>query len=440
MSQKSDFMSWLEELNPHEDEFLQAVEEVYADLKPIIDNNEAYKTASIMERLCEPDRIISFRVTWRDDDGKVRVNRGWRVQHSNAIGPYKGGLRFHPTVNQSVLKFLAFEQTFKNALTGLPIGSGKGGADFDPDGCSEHEIMRFCQAFMTELYRHIGPNTDVPAGDINVGAREIGYLFGQYKKLTNTFAGSLTGKGLEFGGAHMRPEATGFGLVFFLDRMLKEHDVSLEGQTVVISGAGNVALHAAAKAIELGAKVLTLSNSDGYLHFEDGASSTAINDIKASDDRLDKLAANTGGEWIIGKKPWEVPCNVALPCATQNELEIDDARTLIDNDVTAVAEGANMPCTSDAVALLQDNEILFAPGKASNAGGVALSGLEMSINAAFEMGDRDQLGERLKTIMCEIHDRCVAEGGDGEIVNYARGANVAGFRKVADAMVSFGVV
>lgn len=441
MTEKDDdgFLDWLAARNAGEDEFLEAVRSVHRDIVPVLDANEAYREAAILERLSEPDRIISFRVTWQDDDGAIRVNRGWRVQHSSAIGPYKGGLRFAPSVDQSVLKFLAFEQTFKNALTGLPMGSAKGGADFDPRGCSEGEVMRFCQAFMQELYRHIGPNTDIPAGDINVGEREIGFLFGQYKKITNTFSGAMTGKGLEYGGAPMRPEATGFGLAYFVDRMLEEHDRSIEGRAIALSGAGNVAMHAARKARELGGRPVTLSNSDGFLHAENGLTSDDLDLIERSEARLEALADRLDAAWHGGDKPWGVECDIALPCATQNELDADDARALVGNGVVAVAEGANMPCTADAIECFQSSDVIFGPAKAANAGGVALSGLEMSQNAAFQSGDREHLGERLKAIMCQIHDRCLEHCGEGDVVDYARGANIAGFRKVADAMLSFGV-
>lgn len=441
MTERDDdgFLDWLAARNAGEDEFLEAVRSVHRDIAPVLDANEAYREAAILERLSEPDRIISFRVTWQDDDGAIRVNRGWRVQHSSAIGPYKGGLRFAPSVDQSVLKFLAFEQTFKNALTGLPMGSAKGGADFDPRGRSEGEVMRFCQAFMQELYRHIGPNTDIPAGDINVGEREIGFLFGQYKKITNTFSGAMTGKGLEYGGAPMRPEATGFGLAYFVDRMLEEHDRSIEGRAIALSGAGNVAMHAARKALELGGRPVTLSNSDGFLHAENGLTSDDLDLIERSEARLEALADRLDATWHGGDKPWGVACDIALPCATQNELDGDDARALVGNGVVAVAEGANMPCTADAIEFFQSSDVIFGPAKAANAGGVALSGLEMSQNAAFQSGDREHLGERLKAIMCQIHDRCLEHCGEGDVVDYARGANIAGFRKVADAMLSFGV-
>lgn len=436
------FLDTLKEKNPHQDEFLQAVEEALVDIEGLLNDNPIYEEKSIMQRLTEPDRVIQFRITWQDDDGNVQVNRGWRVQHTNAIGPYKGGLRFAPSVSLSVLKFLAFEQTFKNALTGLPMGAGKGGSNFNPKGKSDDEIMRFCQAFMAELYRYIGPNTDIPAGDIGVGAREIGFMFGQYKKLTNTFSGVLTGKDIEFGGAPMRPEATGFGLVHFLDCMLEQHDEKLEGKKVAISGAGNVAIHAAIKATEKGAKVISLSNSDGTLVCEDGFSQDQITTIQKSSARLDALADELDLDWKADTLPWALDCDIALPCATQNELDENAAKQLIDNGVIAVAEGANMPSTNDAIAAFQDAGILFGPAKAANAGGVALSGLEMSQNAAFEMGDSSKLAERLEEIMRNIHEKCVEHAGerDGDKpVNYARGANRAGFLKVADALVAFGV-
>lgn len=436
------FLDHLKQKNSGQDEFIQAVEEALLDIKACLDDNPIYQEHAIMERLTEPDRIIQFRVTWQDDSGKIHVNRGWRVQHTNAIGPYKGGLRFSPSVSLSVLKFLAFEQTFKNALTGLPMGAGKGGSDFDPKGKTDDEIMRFCQAFMTELHRHIGPHTDIPAGDIGVGAREIGYMFGQYKKLTNTFSGVLTGKGIEFGGAPMRPEATGFGLVHFLQCMLAQHDDDLDGKRIAISGAGNVAIHAAIKASEKGGQVISLSNSDGTLVCPDGLSQDQIEHIQHSEERLDALADQLGVEWQSGQTPWMLECDIALPCATQNELDEDAAKQLIDNGVMAIAEGANMPCTNAAIAAFHDAGIVFGPAKAANAGGVALSGLEMSQNAAFEMGDSEKLAERLEQIMHTIHNKCVEHAGERDAdrpVNYARGANRAGFLKVADALVAFGV-
>ena len=433
------FMDWVETRNPHEPEFVQAVREMAETLTSFINDNSVYLEHRVLERLTEPDRVIAFRVVWEDDEGNVRINRGWRVQHCNAIGPYKGGLRFHPTTSLSVLKFLGFEQTFKNALTGLPMGGGKGGSDFDPSGCSDREIMRFCQAFMAELHRHIGPRTDIPAGDINVGEREIGFMFGAYKRITGTFDGVLTGKGLDYGGSPMRPEATGFGLGYFVCRMMAEHDRSMDKRKVAISGAGNVALHAAKKVMELGAKVVTLSNSKGTAEFADGLSDSLIEDLLNKEVTLDSLPKSAGARWHGGKKPWAVECDVALPCATQNELDEKDAQALVKSGVVAVGEGANMPCTREAIAIFQKNDVLFGPAKAANAGGVALSGLEMSQNAAFETRDREQLGEKLNSIMCTIHDRCLEHGKrKTRSVDYVSGANIAAFRKVADALVAFG--
>lgn len=437
---REEFQKWLESRNPGDDQFVGTVMDVQGSIETLLADNEAYRSAAVFERLTEPDRIITFRIAWQDDKGETRINRGWRVQHCNAVGPYKGGLRFHPETSLSVLKSLAFEQTFKNALTGLPIGSAKGGSDFDPRNCSEAEIMRFCQAFMQGLFRHIGPQTDVPAGDINVGEREIGFLFGAYKKLTNSFSGAMTGKGLEYGGAPMRTEATGFGLVYFLQRMLEQHDDTIEGKRIAISGAGNVALHAAGKALQLGACPVSLSNSDGVLHLKDGFSSDDLEAVAGSKQRLDELASDLGGEWRADEKPWSLECDIALPCATQNELAQDDAEELVENGVLAVAEGSNLPCTRKAIEHFRSNNILFGPAKAANAGGVAISGLEMSQNAAFQAGDREAFADQLKEIMCRIHDRCLEHGGDGDVVDYLKGANIAGFKKVADAMLAFGIV
>lgn len=437
-----EFRDWFAERNPDEPEFRQAVMEVAESLRPFINDNPEYREKRILERLTEPDRVIGFRVLWEDDKGEIRINRGWRVQYCDAIGPYKGGIRFHRTTNLSVLKFLGFEQTLKNALTGLPMGGGKGGSDFDPSDCSEREVMRFCQAFMTELYRHIGPRTDIPAGDINVGEREIGFMFGTYKRLTGRFDGVLTGKGLEYGGSPMRPEATGYGLGYFVCRMLGEHDETFDGRRVAISGAGNVALHAAEKVMSLGAKVVTLSNSKGFAEFPDGLHDDAIAAIRKANGALDKLPKSLNAKWHAGKKPWRMQCDVALPCATQNELDGDDAKTLIENRVIAVGEGANMPCTKKAIDAFRKNNVLFAPAKAANAGGVALSGLEMSQNAAFESRDREQLGERLNAIMCSIHDNCMEHGkrSGKKPVDYLTGANIAAFRKVGDTLLAFGIV
>jgi len=439
------FMNWVESRNRGEPEFLQAVHEVAATVLPFVEANPIYREQKILERLTEPDRIISFRVVWEDDNGEVHVNRGYRVQFSNAIGPYKGGIRFHPSVNQSVLKFLGFEQIFKNSLTGLPMGGGKGGADFDPKGKSDREVMRFCQAFITELYRHIGADTDVPAGDIGVGAREIGYMFGQYKRIENRFEGVLTGKGLEYGGSLMRPEATGYGAVYFAEDMLHTRDEAIEGKTAVISGSGNVATHAAEKILHRGGKPLTLSDSGGFIHDPDGLDEEKINWVKhwkaKRGHRLDAYAEKyTGSTWHAGKRPWGVKCDIALPCATQNELDGDEAKELLANGVMAVSEGANMPSTDAAIQAFLDKKILYAPGKAANAGGVAMSGLEMSQNSARLHRTEEDLREALRQIMRDIHTACVANGerADGTI-DYVRGANVAGFKKVADAMRAFGV-
>jgi glutamate dehydrogenase (NADP+) len=439
------FMAWARARAPHEPEFLQAVHEVAASVLPFVAANPKYAKAKVLERLFEPDRTLSFRVAWVDDAGEVQVNRGYRVQFSNAIGPYKGGIRFHPSVTQSVLKFLGFEQIFKNALTGLPMGGGKGGADFDPKGKSEGEIMRFCHAFMSELYRHIGANIDVPAGDIGVGAREVGFMFGQFKRLTTSFEGVLTGKGVEYGGSLMRPEATGYGAVYFLDAMLKTRGIDLAGKTAVISGSGNVATHAAEKALSRGAKPVTLSDSGGFVHDPAGFTQEKIDWVKAHKARrgarIEDYVKAWGGTFHAGKAPWGVPCDVALPCATQNELDAPDAKALIANGCVAVAEGANMPSTDAAVAAFQAARVMFAPGKAANAGGVAMSGLEMSQNSARLHRTAEDLRLALKTIMHDIHETCARHGKrpDGTI-DYVQGANIGGFRKVADAMLAFGVV
>ena len=440
------FLDEVKQRNGHEPEFLQAVQEVAETVIPYIVEHDIYHGKNILLRMVEPERLISFRVSWVDDSGEIQVNRGYRVQMNSAIGPYKGGLRFHPTVNASILKFLAFEQVFKNSLTTLPMGGGKGGSDFNPKGKSDNEIMRFCHAFMTELYRHIGHNTDVPAGDIGVGAREIGFMFGMYKKLNNTFTGVLTGKGQSWGGSLIRPEATGYGNVYFAQNMLETKNDSFEGKKVVISGSGNVAQYAAEKAIELGATVLTLSDSGGYIVDEEGIDSEKLafvmelKNVKRGriSEYVDKYPNAT---YVEGQKPWSVKCDIALPCATQNELNGDEAKVLIKNGCMCVSEGANMPSTPEAIHEFQKSKILFAPGKASNAGGVATSGLEMSQNSLRLSWTRKEVDERLKEIMTNIHNSCVEYGKneDGSI-DYIRGANIAGFVKVADAMLAQGVV
>lgn len=429
--------------NPGEPEFLQAVKEVLESLEPVAMARPDIEQYGILERMVEPERFIQFRVSWVDDAGKVQVNRGFRVQFNSAIGPYKGGLRLHPSVNASIIKLLGFEQCFKNSLTGLPIGGGKGGSDFDPKGKSDMEIMRFCQSFMTELYRHIGPNTDVPAGDIGVGGREIGYLFGQYKRLTGAFDnGVLTGKGLSYGGSLIRPEATGYGLLYFTDAMLKKAGKSLEGKTVVISGAGNVATYAAEKAYELGAKVVTMSDSTGWVYDPDGIDLKAIHEIK--DVKRARLTEyknyRPNAEYHEGKGVWSVKCDVALPCATQNELTAEDAKMLIANGVMAVAEGANMPSTAEATELFLQNNILFGPAKAANAGGVAVSALEMSQNSLRLSWTREEVDERLHNIMVNIFNNSYAASAKyGHEGNLVVGANIAGFEKLADAMIAQGV-
>lgn len=440
------FMEGVKKRNVGQPEFIQAVQEVAQDIYEFIADKQDYHQYQILRRIAEPDRIISFRVCWEDDNNNIRVQRGWRVQNNNSIGPYKGGIRFHPSVTESVLKFLAFEQTFKNALTGLPMGGGKGGANFNPKGKSDHEVMRFCQSFMTELYRHVGADVDVPAGDIGVGAREIGYMFGQYKRITNQFTGVLTGKGLEFGGSLIRTEATGYGAVYFLQNMLKTKGMDLEGKTAVISGSGNVATHAAEKIVQLGGKVLTLSDSEGFIHDPKGITQEKIDWVKAHKTKRrgrisDYAKEFKGAKFHAGKTPWGVACDVALPCATQNELLGEDARTLVANGCIAVAEGANMPTTLEGVHVFKDAQIMFAPGKAANAGGVAVSGLEMSQNSERRAWKVADLQQQLFDIMEGIHERCVAHGTtkDGYI-DYVKGANIAGFKKVADAMLAFGVV
>ena len=440
------FVQGVEKRNPGQPEFVQAVTEVAQDIFEFIEDKEEYHSAQILRRIAEPDRVISFRVCWEDDNHNIRVQRGWRVQNNNSIGPYKGGIRFHPSVTESVLKFLAFEQTFKNSLTGLPMGGGKGGSNFNPRGKSDAEVMRFCQSFMTELYRHIGPDTDVPAGDIGVGGREIGYMFGQYKRITNRWEGVLTGKGIEYGGSQMRPEATGYGAVYFMQNMLERKGDSIEGKTCVISGSGNVATHAAEKITQLGGKVLTLSDSGGYIHDPAGMSQEKIDWVKALKTvRRGRISEYVdqfpGSSFHEGERPWIVKCDLALPCATQNELEGDEARVLVANGIIALSEGANMPTTLEGVKVFHDAKIMYAPGKAANAGGVAVSGLEMSQNAERISWDAERLGGLLQQIMKDIHGRCAEYGGgmDAEYVDYVKGANIAGFKKVADAMLAYGV-
>jgi glutamate dehydrogenase (NADP+) len=440
------FMEGVKKRNPGQTEFIQAVQEVAEDIFDFIADKDQYHHYQILRRIAEPDRIVSFRVCWEDDNHNIRVQRGWRVQNNNAIGPYKGGIRFHPSVTESVLKFLAFEQTFKNALTGLPMGGGKGGSNFNPKGKSDHEVMRFCQSFMTELYRHVGADVDVPAGDIGVGGREIGYMFGQYKRITNSFEGVLTGKGLEYGGSLIRTEATGYGAVYFLANMLKAKGNSLEGKRAVISGSGNVATHAAEKVVQLGGTVLTLSDSEGFVHDPAGIDQEKIDWVKAHKTKRrgrisDYAAQFPGATFHAGMPPWGVACDVALPCATQNELLGMDARALVNNGCIAVAEGANMPTNLEGVHVFKQARILFAPGKAANAGGVAVSGLEMSQNSERRAWKEAELQQMLVDIMDGIHSRCLEHGrqADGH-VDYVKGANIAGFKKVADAMLAFGVV
>ena len=441
-----EFMEMVKKRNNHEPEFLQAVQEVAETVIPYIVNHKIYHGKNLLLRMVEPERLISFRVSWVDDQGEVQVNRGYRIQMNSAIGPYKGGLRFHPSVNASILKFLAFEQVFKNSLTTLPMGGGKGGSDFDPKGKSDNEIMRFCHAFMSELFRHIGHNTDVPAGDIGVGGREIGFMFGMYKKLKNTFTGVLTGKGASWGGSLIRPEATGYGTVYFAQNMLLRKEDSFNGKKVVISGSGNVAQYAAEKAIELGSTVLTLSDSGGYILDEEGINTEKLKHVMfIKNTKRGRISEYTEkypkAKFIKGERPWSVKCDIALPCATQNELDGVEAKKLIENGCMCISEGANMPSTPEAIHEFQKGKILFAPGKASNAGGVATSGLEMSQNSLRLSWSRKEVDDKLKDIMEDIHDSCVeyGENEDGTI-DYIKGANIAGFVKVADAMLAQGVV
>ena len=439
-----EFMSGLKSRNPNQPEFHQATYEVATTVLPLINDTQAYQDHKILERVTEPDRTFQFRVCWEDDKGEVQVNRGYRVQFNNSIGPYKGGLRFHPTVNLSVLKFLGFEQIFKNALTGLPMGGGKGGADFNPRGRSDREVMRFCQAFMSELQKYIGPNTDVPAGDIGVGGREIGYMFGQYKKLRNEFTGVLTGKGLDYGGSLIRTEATGYGSVYFCQNIMNHHDNDLKGKVCAVSGSGNVAQYTVEKLLHMGAKPVTLSDSGGFIYDKDGITQEKLDWVKelkgVRRGRISEYAKEfKGSEYHEGKRPWGVKVDCAFPSATQNEIELDDAKALVANGCISVCEGANMPTTLEAMDYFQENNVFFAPAKAANAGGVSVSGLEMSQNSLRYSWSREEVDEKLKGIMANIHKQCTDNGTQGKKVDYVAGANIAGFRKVADAMVAFGV-
>jgi glutamate dehydrogenase (NADP+) len=439
------FLNEVNARNQNEPEFMQAVSEVAETVIPYIVKNDIYYGQNILMRMVEPERVVSFRVAWIDDQEEIQVNRGFRIEMNSAIGPYKGGLRFHPSVNLSILKFLAFEQIFKNSLTTLPMGAGKGGSDFNPKGRSDTEVMRFCQSFMTELFRHIGPNRDIPAGDIGVGSREIGYLFGQYKRLKNEFTGVLTGKGVSWGGSLIRPEATGYGVVYFANKMLENASKSLSKKSVVISGSGNVAQYAAEKCLDLGAKVLTLSDSSGFIFDPDGINNEKLQYIMKLKN-VDRLRISeyskkySKATFYKNKKPWSIKCDIALPCATQNELDHIDAKNLINNGCFCVSEGANMPSTNDAINLFIKNEILYAPGKASNAGGVAVSGLEMAQNSLRYSWSRKEVDERLQSIMKNIHKSCLDYGKEKNYINYVKGANIAGFVKVADAMLAQGVV
>lgn len=440
-----DFMATIKAKNPGEQEFHQAVREVAESLIPFIEENPQYKESKVLERIAEPERIIIFRVPWQDDKGKIQINRGFRIEMNSAIGPYKGGLRFHPTVNLGILKFLAFEQVFKNSLTTLPMGGGKGGSDFDPKGKSDNEVMHFCQSFMSELYRHIGPNTDVPAGDIGVGGREIGYLFGQYKRLRNEFTGVLTGKSPNWGGSLIRPEATGYGATYMAEEMMKTKNESFKGKTVAISGSGNVAQFATQKVTELGGKVVTLSDSSGFIHDTNGIDKEKLEYVmylkNVKRGRMKEYADKYGVDYHEGVRPWSVKCDIALPCATENEINEEEAKTLVSNGCTVVSEGANMPCTPEAMHVFQDNRVLYGPGKAANAGGVAVSGLEMTQNSMRLPWTRDEVDSRLQKIMQNIHQTCVNFGKreDGTI-DYVKGSNIGGFVKVADSMIAQGTV
>ncbi len=441
----NEFMAKIIAKNPGEKEFHQAVKEVAESVVPFIEENPKYKTAKILERMAEPERVILFRVPWVDDKGEIQINKGYRIEMNSAIGPYKGGLRLHPTVNLGILKFLAFEQVLKNSLTTLPMGGGKGGSDFDPKGKSDNEVMRFCQSFMTELQRHIGPDTDVPAGDIGVGGREIGFMFGQYKRLRNEFTGVLTGKGLEWGGSLIRPEATGYGQVYFAEEMLKTRGDSMKGKIVCVSGSGNVAQYATEKATQLGAKVVTSSDSNGFIHDPDGITPEKLQFImylkNVKRGRIQEYAQKYGCTYYEGKRPWMIKCDVALPSATQNEVDENDAKTLIANGCYVLSEGANMPSTPEAIEVYQKARILFAPGKAANAGGVATSGLEMSQNSMRLSWSREEVDQRLHNIMINIHANCVKWGkGEDGYIDYVKGANIGGFVKVAEAMIAQGIV
>jgi glutamate dehydrogenase (NADP+) len=439
-----EFMDRIKQKNPNEPEFHQAVQEVTESLMPFIKKNPKYRKSKILERIAEPERVVMFRVSWLDDNGEVQINRGYRIQMNSAIGPYKGGLRLHPSVNLSILKFLAFEQVFKNSLTTLPIGGGKGGSNFDPKGKSDNEVMKFCQSFMNELYRHIGPDTDVPAGDIGVGGREIGYLFGQYKKIRNEFTGILTGKALNWGGSLIRPEATGYGCVYFADEMLKIKKESIKGKICTVSGSGNVAQYTVEKLNQLGAKAVTLSDSSGMIYDPDGIDNKKLayvmelKNIKRG--RIKEYAEKYGVEYFEGKRPWGIKCDMAFPSATQNEISKDDAKKLVDNGCFCVSEGANMPTVPEGIEIFQKAKILYGPGKAANAGGVATSALEMTQNSQRLAWCREEVDEKLQWIMKNIHESCAKYGKEGNYINYVNGANIAGFVKVADSMIDHGVI
>ena len=443
-SNVNDFLESVKQKNPNEIEFHQAVHEVIDSIWDFVNDNPQYQYNSILERMTEPERVIMFRVPWTDDKGVIKVNKGYRIEFNSAIGPYKGGLRFHPSVNLSILKFLGFEQVFKNSLTTLPMGGGKGGSDFDPKGKSDNEVMRFCQSFMTELSRHIGQHTDVPAGDIGVGGREIGFMFGQYKRIKNEFTGVLTGKGLNWGGSLIRPEATGYGAVYFAQEMLKTKNESFKNKVVAISGSGNVAQFAAEKVIELGGKVITLSDSAGTIYDKNGIDTEKLEYVKDLKNnkrgRIKEYTEKFEAEYLEGKRPWGNNCDVALPCATQNEINLNDAKTLIQNECMCVAEGANMPTETDAVHEFLKNKILFGPGKAANAGGVAVSGLEMSQNSMRLSWSKEEVDQKLNQIMKDIHSQCIEYGTEKDFTNYVKGANIAGFIKVADSMIDQGVI